>query len=33
LVHEEPRRVLKTAAITYYGHYYRFPDEDSNAGS
>ena len=28
LVHEEPRRVLKTAAITYYGHYYRFPDED-----
>ena len=27
LVHEEPRRVLKTAAITYYGHYYRVPDE------
>ncbi len=27
LVHEEPRRVLKTGAITYYGHYYRVPDE------
>jgi transposase InsO family protein len=27
LVHEEPRRVLKTAAITYYGHYYRVPEE------
>ena len=27
LVHEEPRRVLKTAAISYYGHYYRVPDE------
>lgn len=27
LVHEEPRRVLKTAAITYYGHYYRVPDQ------
>jgi len=27
LVHEEPRRVRKTGAITYYGHYYRVPDE------
>ncbi len=27
LVHEEPRRVRKTAAITYYGHYYRVPEE------
>ncbi len=27
LVHEEPRRVLKTASITYYGQYYRVPDE------
>jgi len=27
LIHEEPRRVLKTAAIAYYGHYYRVPDE------
>lgn len=27
LVHEEPRRVLKTASITYYGHYYRVPEE------
>jgi len=27
LVHEEPRRVVKTAAITYYGHYYQVPDE------
>jgi hypothetical protein len=27
LVHEEFRRVLKTAAITYYGDYYRVPDE------
>jgi len=27
LVHEEPRRVLKTAAISYYGHYYQVPDE------
>ncbi len=27
LVHEEFRRVPKTAAITYYGHYYRVLDE------
>ncbi len=27
LVHEEPRRVRKTAAITYYGHFYRVPDK------
>ena len=27
LVHEEPRRVLKTASITYYGQYCRAPDE------
>lgn len=27
LVHEEPRRVLKTASITYYGQYYRVPEE------
>jgi hypothetical protein len=27
LDYEEPRRVLKTAATTYYGHYYRVPDE------
>ncbi len=27
LIHEEPRRVLKTAAIAYCGHYYRVPDE------
>lgn len=27
LVHEEPRKVLKTASITYYGQYYRVPDE------
>lgn len=27
LVHEEQRRVRKTGAITYYGHYYRVPDE------
>jgi hypothetical protein len=27
LIHEEPRRVLKTAAIAYYGHYYRVRDE------
>jgi hypothetical protein len=27
LVYEEPRRVRKTAAITYYGHYYRVPEE------
>ena len=23
----EPRRVLKTASITYYGQYYRVPEE------
>jgi len=27
LVHEEPRRVRRSAAITYYGHYYRVPEE------
>jgi len=27
LVHEEPRKVLKTGSITYYGQYYRVPDE------
>jgi len=27
LVHEEPKRVRKTTAITYYGHYYRVPEE------
>ena len=27
LVHEEPRKVLKTGAISYYGQYYRVPDE------
>ncbi len=27
LVHEEPRRVLKTGSITSYGQYYRVPDE------
>jgi len=26
LVHEEPRKVLKTGMISYYGHYYRVPD-------
>jgi transposase len=26
LVHEEPRKVLKTGAITYYGQYYKVPD-------
>jgi len=26
LVHEEPRKVLRTGAISYYGHYYRVPD-------
>lgn len=30
LIHEEPRRVRKTAAITYYGHYYRVPEEYIN---
>jgi transposase InsO family protein len=30
LVHEEPRKVQKTAAITYYGHYYRVPEEYIN---
>ena len=27
LVHEEPRKVLKTGSIDYYGQYYRVPDE------
>jgi hypothetical protein len=27
LVHEEPRRVPKTGAITCYGHYCRVPEE------
>lgn len=27
LVHEEPRKVLKTGSISYYGQYYRVPDE------
>jgi transposase InsO family protein len=27
LVHEEPRKVLKTGSITYYGQYYKVPDE------
>ncbi len=27
LVHEEPRRVLRTGAITYYGHCYGVPEE------
>ncbi|MDD1777388.1 MAG: hypothetical protein LUQ65_04400 [Candidatus Helarchaeota archaeon] len=27
LVYEEPRRILKTEAITYYGHYYSAPKE------
>ena len=27
LVHEEQRRVRKAVAITYYGHYYKVPDE------
>lgn len=27
LVHEEPRKVLKTGSITYYGQYYRVPDD------
>jgi len=26
LVHEEPRKVLRTGMISYYGHYYRVPD-------
>lgn len=26
LVHEEPRKVLKTAAISYYEHFYRVPE-------
>jgi hypothetical protein len=30
LIHEEPRKVRRTAAITYYGHYYRVPDEYIN---
>ena len=27
LVHEEPRRVLKTGSITCFGQYYKVPDE------
>jgi transposase InsO family protein len=27
LAHEEPRKVLKTGSITYYGQYYRVPDD------
>ena len=27
LVHEEPRKVAKTRSISYYGQYYRVPDE------
>ena len=27
LVHEEPRKVLKTGSITYDGQYYRVPDD------
>lgn len=27
LVHEEPRKVLRTGTITYYGQHYRVPDE------
>jgi len=27
LVHEEPRKVLKTCSISYYGQYYQVPDE------
>lgn len=30
LIHEEPRRVRRTASITYYGHYYRVPEEYIN---
>jgi transposase len=30
LVHEEPRKVLKTGMISYYGHYYRVPDRYIN---
>lgn len=26
LVHEEPRKVLRTGMVSYYGHYYRVPD-------
>jgi len=26
LVHEEPRKVLRTGMISYYGHYYPVPD-------
>ncbi|MBI5969012.1 MAG: hypothetical protein HY882_14290 [Deltaproteobacteria bacterium] len=26
LVHEEPRKVLRTGMVSYYGHYYRIPD-------
>jgi len=27
LCHEEPRKVLKTGSVTYYGQHYRVPDE------
>jgi hypothetical protein len=27
LLHEEPRKVLKTGSITHYGQYYRVPDD------
>lgn len=27
LIHEEPRRVRRSAAITYYGHFYRVPED------
>jgi transposase len=30
LVHEEPRKVLRTGMISYYGHYYRVPDRYIN---
>lgn len=26
LIHEEPRKVLRTGHITYYGQYYQVPD-------
>jgi putative transposase len=26
LVHEEPKKVLRTGMVSYYGHYYRVPD-------
>jgi transposase len=27
LVHEEPRKVMRTASISYYGHHYRVPEQ------